>query len=138
MQVQFPKTNHISTKDLESTYKIRKLTPLETWRLMGFDDIDFYKAKYILNKTFYNERDRSNSQLYKMAGNSIVVNVLIELFRHLFTGHYCNKADYNKKLKLLENYYGINNSEEMVIRLTNERFSQVNKEHPAYFRRKTA
>lgn len=46
--------------------RIRKLTPLECWRLMGFDDSDFRKA----------EKVNSNAQLYKQAGNSIVVNVL--------------------------------------------------------------
>lgn len=44
--------------------RIRKLTPRECFRLMGFTDDDFDKIKGI-----------SNSQLYKMAGNSIVVNV---------------------------------------------------------------
>lgn len=47
-------------------YRIRKLTPLECWRLMGFDDADFAKAAQV----------NSNTQLYKQAGNSIVVNVL--------------------------------------------------------------
>ena len=49
-----------------SNLRIRKLTPKECWRLMGFDDEDFYKANQV----------NSNSQLYKQAGNSIVVNVL--------------------------------------------------------------
>ncbi len=55
--------------------RIRKLTPRECWRLMGFSDEDFNKAKEI---------DISNSQLYKQAGNSIVVNVLEEIFKKLF------------------------------------------------------
>lgn len=55
--------------------RIRKLTPLECWRLMGFDDIDFYKAKSV---------GISDTQLYKMAGNSIVVNVLEFIFEKLF------------------------------------------------------
>lgn len=46
---------------------IRKLTPKECWRLMGFDDEDFEKAKDNLNKTLYNGKDKSNSQLYKQA-----------------------------------------------------------------------
>lgn len=54
-------------------YRIRKLTPKECWRLMGFDDSDFEKA----------EKVNSNSQLYKQAGNSIVVNVLEEILRNL-------------------------------------------------------
>lgn len=53
--------------------KIRKLTPKECWRLMGFDDADFEKASQ------YN----SNSQLYKQAGNSIVVDVLYYIFRQM-------------------------------------------------------
>ena len=53
--------------------KIRKLTPKETWRLMGFDDEDFEKASQV----------NSNTQLYKQAGNSIVVNVLMAIFKEL-------------------------------------------------------
>ena len=49
--------------------RIRKLTPLECWRLMGFDDADFHKAKKV----------NSSTQLYKQAGNSIVVDVLEHL-----------------------------------------------------------
>ena len=59
---------------VEHNLRIRKLTPLEYWRLMGFDDEDFYKA----------EKVNSNTQLYKQAGNSIVVNVLEEIFKKLF------------------------------------------------------
>jgi DNA (cytosine-5)-methyltransferase 1 len=51
--------------------RIRKLTPKECWRLMGFDDADFEKAA----------RFNSNSQLYKQAGNSIVVDVLYYIFK---------------------------------------------------------
>ena len=54
-------------------YRIRKLTPLECWRLMGFSDESFYKAA----------KECSNSQLYKQAGNSIVVNVLVEILKNL-------------------------------------------------------
>lgn len=55
--------------------KIRKLTPLEVWRLMGFSDNDFYAAK---------SAGISDAQLYKQAGNSIVVTVLEAIFRKLF------------------------------------------------------
>lgn len=54
--------------------KIRKLTPKECFRLMGFDDKDV--DILIENKI-------SNTQLYKQAGNSIVVNVLEEIFKEL-------------------------------------------------------
>ena len=50
---------------------IRKLTPRECWRLMGFDDSDFDKAQAV---------GISNTQLYKQAGNSIVVNCLEAIF----------------------------------------------------------
>ena len=55
-------------------FRIRKLTPLEFWRLMGIDDKDFYKAKKV----------NSDSQLYKQAGNAIVVDVLAAIFVQLF------------------------------------------------------
>jgi DNA (cytosine-5)-methyltransferase 1 len=54
-------------------YRIRKLTPRECWRLMGFDDEDFNKAEKVC----------SNTQLYKQAGNSIVVNVLMGILNNL-------------------------------------------------------
>lgn len=55
-------------------YRIRRLTPLECWRLMGFDDSDYKKAKEI---------GMSDTQLYKQAGNSIVVNVLQKILNKL-------------------------------------------------------
>lgn len=57
-------------------YRIRKLTPKECWRLMSFDDSDFNKAK---------ASGVSDSQLYKQAGNSIVVKVLEGILRNLLT-----------------------------------------------------
>ena len=57
------------------TCRIRKLTPLECWRLMGFRDMDYYAAKSV---------GISDAQLYKQAGNSIVVTVLEAIFRQLF------------------------------------------------------
>jgi len=54
--------------------KIRRLTPKEYWRLMGLTDEQFKSAK---------ESGISNLQLYKQAGNGIVVNVLIEIFKKL-------------------------------------------------------
>ena len=61
-------------KILSEDIRIRKLTPLECWRLMGFDDEDFYKAQ---------QSGVSNTQLYKQAGNSIVVDVLEKIFKNL-------------------------------------------------------
>ena len=57
------------------TCRIRKLTPLECWRLMGFRDMDYYVVKSV---------GISDTQLYKQAGNSIVVTVLEAIFRNLF------------------------------------------------------
>ena len=51
----------------EQSLRIRKLVPIETWRLQGFTDEQFYKAK---------DSGVSNSQLYKQAGNSVTVNVV--------------------------------------------------------------
>jgi DNA (cytosine-5)-methyltransferase 1 len=59
--------------DSES-FKIRKLTPLECFRLMGVTDEDAYKMLAA----------NSNSQCYKQAGNSIVVDVMTEIFKRLF------------------------------------------------------
>ena len=69
--------------------RIRKLTPKECWRLMGFDDEDFEKA----------EKVNSNTQLYKQAGNSIVVNVLERILENLI--------DKNEHIKILELFGGI-------------------------------
>lgn len=86
--------------------RVRKLTPKECWRLMGFDDESFFRATYggdvpidlmkrlekrILTKFEWKELWRhirkqkvSNAQLYKQAGNSIVVDVLMAIFKELF------------------------------------------------------
>ena len=55
-------------------YKIRKLTPKECWRLMGFTDEDFQKAKDI---------GLSNTKLYERAGRGIVVPMLEEIFKNM-------------------------------------------------------
>lgn len=68
------KENHGTVTATNYGVRIRKLTPKECWRLMGFDDEDFEKAK---------AAGISNSQLYKQAGNSIVVNVLEGILKNL-------------------------------------------------------
>lgn len=62
------------SEDGKHYMKIRKLTPLECWRLMGFDDTDFNKVKSV---------GISDTQAYRQAGNSIVVNVLEAIFFNL-------------------------------------------------------
>ena len=61
-------------RDEKGKYCVRRLTPNETWRLMGCKDNDFYKASQVV----------SNTSLYKQAGNSIVVPVLEAIFRNMF------------------------------------------------------
>ncbi|AXF39882.1 DNA cytosine methyltransferase [Bacillus phage vB_BthS_BMBphi] len=64
----------IPQQDTLINYRIRRLTPLECWRLMGITDEDFYKAK---------DAGTSDSQLYKQAGNAIVVDVLYYIFKNM-------------------------------------------------------
>ncbi|WP_433948743.1 DNA cytosine methyltransferase [Fusobacterium necrophorum] len=59
---------------LKENYRIRKLTPRECWRLQGFPDWAFDKAKEV----------NSDSQLYKQAGNSVTVNVIEWIARRLY------------------------------------------------------
>lgn len=58
-----------------NSYRIRKLTPRECFRLQGVDDADIDTIQ---------SAGISNSQQYKMAGNSITVDVLYHLFRKMF------------------------------------------------------
>ena len=66
-------TGIIVKDDKMNNLRIRKLTPKECWRLMGFDDADFEKASKVC----------SNAQLYKQAGNSIVVQCLEAILNNL-------------------------------------------------------
>lgn len=65
----------------------RFLTPLECWRLMDESDENFYKVKAALIEKFYHGKDRANSQLYKIAGNSIVKRVLEIYMEQLFKNY---------------------------------------------------
>ena len=62
---------------IEESFRIRKLTPRECFRLMGMRDDDINKIQ---------EAGISNTQQYKLAGNSIVVDVLEAIFKNLFKG----------------------------------------------------
>lgn len=64
---------HHNSQALYDGLRVRKLTPKECWRLMGFNDEEFEKA----------EKVNSNTQLYKQAGNSIVVKVLEKILKNL-------------------------------------------------------
>ena len=70
--------------EYEPRYRVRRLTPLECWRLMGFEDQDFFAAKSAMNEKIFKGNDRSGTQLYKQAGNSIVVDVLLHIFENLY------------------------------------------------------
>ena len=61
--------------DSNKQYRIRRLTPRECWRLMDFTDEQFDKAK---------SAGLSDTQLYKQAGNSIVVGVLEQIMSNLY------------------------------------------------------
>jgi DNA (cytosine-5)-methyltransferase 1 len=58
---------------LTEKFKIRRLTPLECFRLQGFPDDAFFRA----------EKVNSDTQLYKQAGNSITTCVMVELFKKI-------------------------------------------------------
>lgn len=64
---------HHNSQRLFDGLRIRKLTPCECWMLMGFDKSDYEKASQV----------NSDTQLYKQAGNSIVVNVLEAILTNL-------------------------------------------------------
>lgn len=72
-EVAISVTTDFQPNYVDNEIRVRKLTPKECFRLMGFDDGDFEKARKV----------NSDSQLYKRAGNSIVVNVLEALFTQL-------------------------------------------------------
>lgn len=71
----------------------RGLSPLESFRLMDFDDSDFKKINHF-----------SNSVLYKQAGNSIVVNVVAEIYKQL-QRYYPN--DFKDNISLISLFSGI-------------------------------
>lgn len=79
--------------------RIRKLSPRECFRLQGMDDadidkIDAYRIKTTLKDGTVKEKPIPKSQKYKMAGNSIVVDVLYHIFRCMFIP---NQPEHNKR-----------------------------------------
>lgn len=90
------KTDHHNAVMLK--YRIRKLCPIETGRLMGLTDEDFYKmanAKIpqVLKSGKIKYRPMGKSALYRLHGNSIVVDVLCHIFRCMFIP---NQPEYDK------------------------------------------
>ena len=74
-------------RKIVTEYAIRKLTPRECWRLMDFTDEQFDKAQEV----------NSNTQLYKQAGNSIVVSCLEAIFSQMGIGEKWNDRDFEKE-----------------------------------------
>lgn len=72
---------------IETPYRIRKLTPKECWKLMSFTDEEFHRAEKVCSST----------QLYKQAGNSIVVDVLVGIFGNLNIKGCPNWEEYTKE-----------------------------------------
>lgn len=70
---QIPKGSYNYVVKEYNKYRIRKLTPKECWRLMGYTDEDYEKASLV----------NSSTQLYKQAGNAIVKQVLMAIFSQL-------------------------------------------------------
>ena len=73
---------------IKEKYRIRKLTERECFRLMGVDDADIDKIQ---------AAGISKTQQYKMAGNSIVVDVLYHIFKKMFVE---TRAEANVQLEL--------------------------------------
>ena len=66
-------TQHGVAYNIDENIRIRKLTPRECWRLQGFPDRAFEKA----------QKENSDTQLYKQAGNAVTVNVIEDIGKRL-------------------------------------------------------
>lgn len=109
-----PKHNN---RVIDETYRIRKLTPRECWRLMGFDDRDYDSRRKVNSRT----------QLYKQAGNSIIVQVLEAIFKQLtdkaerddseISFFPKNYFEFTKPIRLIELFRGIGSQAKRMQRL---------------------
>lgn len=77
----------------DKTFGIRRLTPLECFRLMGFSDHDYERVRLA---------GISDSQAYKQAGNSIVVTVLEGILENIFIKQPIKKKTINKKIEVTQ------------------------------------
>lgn len=80
-------------KDDQDYFFIREMSTLEAFRFMGFTDEDYEKARLALNNTYYKGKDKSQTRLYKLAGNSIVVDVCERLFEQLLPEYIPSKKE---------------------------------------------
>lgn len=90
----------LGVKEVGSEIRIRKLTPKECWRLMDFTDEEYEAAE---------KAGVSKTQLYKQAGNSIVVSCLAHIFRELLKGTEYEPEE-GFKTDWLERLKGTNNA----------------------------
>ncbi len=119
----------LERKEMES-YRIRRLTPLECWRLMGFSDEDFRAAEA--------DEINSDTQLYAQAGNSIVVNVLEAIFGQMLPKDQAIKEEPEEKPEqektesmdaIKQKIYELTETE---LKAANEKFPLFASSHEAY------
>jgi DNA (cytosine-5)-methyltransferase 1 len=115
----------LERKEMES-YRIRRLTPLECWRLMGFSDKDFRAAEA--------DEINSDTQLYAQAGNSIVVNVLEAIFGEMLPKDQAIKEEAEQERKeqvdaIKQKIYELTETE---LKAANEKFPLFASSHEAY------
>lgn len=115
----------LERNEMES-YRIRKLTPLECWRLMGFSDEDFRAAEA--------DEINSDTQLYAQAGNSIVVNVLEAIFGEMLPkGQDMEEEPEQEKIESMDAIkQKIYELTEMELKAANEKFPLFASSHEAY------
>lgn len=101
----------LTDESTELLPRIRKLTPKECYRLMGFSDEDFEKAETV----------NSNTQLYRQAGNSIVVNVLEEIYKCLYAAY---PNDFTAGMNVISLFSGIGAFEKALKKVDFENFTQ--------------
>ena len=115
----------LERKEMESS-RIRRLTPLECWRLMGFSDEDFRAAEA--------DEINSDTQLYAQAGNSIVVNVLEAIFGEMLpNGQDMEEEPEQEKIESMDaikqKIYELTETE---LKAANEKFPLFASSHEAY------
>lgn len=115
----------LECKEMES-YRIRRLTPLECWRLMGFSDEDFRAAEA--------DEINSDTQLYAQAGNSIVVNVLEAIFGEMLPKDQAIKEEAKQERKeqvdaIKQKIYELTETE---LKAANEKFPLFASSHEAF------
>lgn len=112
----------LERNEMES-YRIRRLTPLECWRLMGFSDEDFKAAEE--NKL------NSDTQLYAQAGNSIVVNVLEAIFGEMLMEGQAMKEEPEERTQQ-EKEKPMDEVKNKVFKLVDEELKAANEKFPLF------